>query len=325
VQVLGFIDLPSTSVRSVPQQLNNSTPQVLCNKQDSDSLAGYVDMTWEVTDQFSLSGGYRHHARRAFLDGPHAGRVRHPRRQPEQRQPVVAGFQRPDAGRQLQSTRAASSSTRTRPASATCPRPGQSRAGAWSAPTSSQTLFGYATISEGYKAGGYNDQTGTSGLMVSALTRPSIPEFATNYEIGMKWESDDNRFRFNPTVFYTKYKDAQRAVNIITEQNGRRQFQETVFYNAAEVEAKGIELEFQAQLTDASVSARRLRTWMRPTTSSSSSQPGLTDPASGARSCRSSATSPGCRCRARLSTWADRSRASTPWTWRRAVASRFGA
>ena len=44
---------------------------------------------------------------------------------------------------------------------------------------------------DGYKAGGYNDQTGTSGLMVSELTRPVDPEFATNYEIGMKWESED--------------------------------------------------------------------------------------------------------------------------------------
>ena len=38
-------------------------------------------------------------------------------------------------------------------------------------------------------------------------------------------------------------------MNILTEKNGA-QFQETVFYNAAEVEAKGIELEFQAALTD---------------------------------------------------------------------------
>ena len=111
-------------------------------------------------------------------------------------------------------------------------------------------LFGYATISEGYKAGGYNDQTGTSGLMVSELTRPVDPEFATNYEIGMKWESEDSRFRVNPTVFFTTYDDAQRAVNILTVNEAGATFQETVFYNAAEVEAKGLELEFQAAITD---------------------------------------------------------------------------
>jgi iron complex outermembrane receptor protein len=39
-------------------------------------------------------------------------------------------------------------------------------------------------------------------------------------------------------------------VNIITVNSAGATFQETVFYNAAEVEAKGIELEFQAALTD---------------------------------------------------------------------------
>ena len=48
-------------------------------------------------------------------------------------------------------------------------------------------------------------------------------------------------------MFYTKYEDAQRAVNIITENASGATFQETVFYNAAEVEAKGVELEFQAR------------------------------------------------------------------------------
>ena len=51
-------------------------------------------------------------------------------------------------------------------------------------------------------------------------------------------------------MFFTKYEDAQRAVNIITENQAGATFQETVFYNAAEVEAKGVELEFQALLTD---------------------------------------------------------------------------
>ena len=59
--------------------------------------------------------------------------------------------------------------------------------------------FSYLTVSRGYKAGGYNDQTGTSGLMVSELTRPVDPEFATNYELGFKFETADNRLRFNPS------------------------------------------------------------------------------------------------------------------------------
>jgi iron complex outermembrane receptor protein len=61
VQVLGFIDLAlDFGQLGLPQQFNNSTPSVLCNAQDSDSLAGYVDLTFDVTDKFQLGGGYRY-------------------------------------------------------------------------------------------------------------------------------------------------------------------------------------------------------------------------------------------------------------------------
>jgi outer membrane receptor protein involved in Fe transport len=61
VQVLGFIDLalPFASL-GLPAQFNNNTPQVLCNQQDSDSLAGYVDATYDLTDKLSIGGGFRY-------------------------------------------------------------------------------------------------------------------------------------------------------------------------------------------------------------------------------------------------------------------------
>ena len=166
VQVLGFIDLAfDLQVRSARRNRpNNNTPQVLCNKQDSDSLAGYIDATWDVTDQFSLSGGYRE----TRDERSWAGRtqVGFDMLDDNTRNgvAVVAGLQRSAAGRQLQaSTRAASSSTRTHRASKTCRRPGPSRAGvSWVRTSSPTTSFAYGTISHGYKAGGYNDQTGTS-------------------------------------------------------------------------------------------------------------------------------------------------------------------
>jgi iron complex outermembrane recepter protein len=282
VQVLGFIDLAfDLGSIGAPQQLNNSTPQVLCNKQDSDSLAGYIDATWEVTDQFSLSGGYRmtrderSWAGRTQVgfdlldDNLNNGSLSWQ----DFNDPMQAGnFNRFPGGIIVNERTPGFGNL-----SETWTEPSWRVVGSYKF---TDKLFGYATISEGYKAGGYNDQTGTSGLMVSALTRPVDPEFATNYEVGMKWESEDSRFRFNPTVFYTEYKDAQRAVNILTEQNGA-QFQETVFYNAAEVEAKGLELEFQAALTD----NFRIRAQASYLDASYNEfiidQPGLSDPASG--------------------------------------------
>jgi iron complex outermembrane receptor protein len=66
----------------------------------------------------------------------------------------------------------------------------------------------------------------------------------------MKWESEDHTIRFNPTIFFTEYEDAQRAVNIPAIKPDGSSFQETVYYNAAKVEAKGVEVEFQALITD---------------------------------------------------------------------------
>ena len=64
VQVLGFIDLAfDCGARwACRSSLNNSTPQVLCNQQDSDSLAGYVDVTLDVTDKFQIGGRLPLHA-----------------------------------------------------------------------------------------------------------------------------------------------------------------------------------------------------------------------------------------------------------------------
>ncbi|MBU6212294.1 MAG: TonB-dependent receptor [Gammaproteobacteria bacterium] len=249
VQLLGFIDLALPfAALGLPAQFNNNTPQVLCNQQDSDSLAGFVDLTYQVSDKFQLGAGFRH----TKDEREWAGRTqvgfgaldpKNPNLTAAQLgNPLAAGdFTRYPGGQIVNaSTKGFENLQRS-----------------WSEPSWRLTgsyqwtdsLFSYLTISRGYKAGGYNDQTGTSGLMVPSLTRPVDPEYATNYEFGLKFESEDGRFRFNPTVFSTLYEDAQRAVNIITKKGGA-DFQETVFYNAAEVKSQGIELEMQALVTD---------------------------------------------------------------------------
>ena len=249
VQLLGFVDLivDFGALGNPNQQFFNSTPQVLCNQQDSDSLAGYVDATYDVTEKFQVGAGFRYtRDERSWagrtqvffsqLDPSNPGLVAE-----DLNKPLDAGnFNRFPGGEIVNSS-----------------TPGfENLEETWEEPSWRVTgsylfnddLFSYLTVSRGYKAGGYNDQTGTSGLMVPSLTRPVDPEFATNYELGFKYEAPSGRWRVNPTVFFAEYEDAQRAVNIITEKDGA-QFQETVFYNAAEVEAKGVEIEFQALLT----------------------------------------------------------------------------
>jgi iron complex outermembrane receptor protein len=282
VQVLGFIDLAlDLGQLGAPQQLNNNNPSVLCNQQDSDSLAGFVDLTFDVTDKFQIGAGYRYtkdkkewqgRTQVAFDlldDNLNNGSLS----VDDFSDPLQAGnFGKYPGGVYVNSSTPGFGNLKTE----------------WSEPSWRITgsykfndqIFSYLTVSRGYKAGGYNDQTGTSGLMVSELTRPVDPEFATNYELGFKFESENQRLRFNPTIYYTEYDDAQRAVNIITERGGA-QFQETVFYNAAKVTAKGVELELQALITD----AFRIRAQASYLDAQYDEfiidQPGLTDPASG--------------------------------------------
>jgi iron complex outermembrane receptor protein len=250
IQVLGFVDLtiPSGVIFGDPQFFNNN-PQLLCNRQKSTSVAGFLDGTWQVTDEFTIGAGFRYTEDQKEWSGRTQVFV-----------PVLSG--NPAAPTTLaQLGRVINGAYFDRfPGGQIVDKntPGFGNLDTtWSEPSWRVTasykftdeLFSYATISRGYKAGGYNDQTGTSGLLVPELTRPVDPEFATNYEIGFKTQWLDNRIRFNPAFFWVKYSDAQRAANIQAVQNGAA-FQETVFYNAAKVTSKGVELEFQALVTD---------------------------------------------------------------------------
>jgi iron complex outermembrane recepter protein len=281
VQLLGFVDLiVDFGALGFPiQQFYNSSPQVLCNQQDSDSLAGYVDATFDVTEKFQLGAGFRYtQDKRSWagrtqvfffqLDPSNPGLVAE-----DLNKPLDAGnFSKYPGGVIVDSSTPGFENLKK-----TWEEPSWRVTGSYQF---NEDLFSYLTVSRGYKAGGYNDQTGTSGLMVPSLTRPVDPEFATNYELGFKYEAPSGRWRINPTVFFTEYEDAQRAVNIITEKDGA-EFQETVFYNAAEVESKGVEIEFQALLT----SNFRIRAQASFLDAEYKSfiidQPALTDPVSG--------------------------------------------
>lgn len=249
VQVLGFIDLALPfAALGLPAQFNNNTPQVLCNKQDSSSLAGYADLTFKASDKMTFGAGFRYTKdEREWAGRTQVGLSALDPRNPgltaaQLGSPLSAGDFAKYPGGQIVNASSPGFSNLKRSWS----EPSWRLTGSYQV---SDALFSYLTVSRGYKAGGYNDQTGTSGLMVPSLTRPVNPEYATNYELGLKFESADGRLRFNPTVFNTKYEDAQRAVNIITRKGGA-DFQETVFYNAAEVKSRGVELEMQALLTD---------------------------------------------------------------------------
>ena len=73
----------------------------------------------------------------------------------------------------------------------------------------------FATISQGYKSGGYNTRLTVNGTAATGFVTPAFAlepfdeEKNINYEIGMKSDLLDGRMRFNSSVFYYVYKDLQ--------------------------------------------------------------------------------------------------------------------
>ena len=101
-------------------------------------------------------------------------------------------------------------------------------------------LMVYATISTGFKSGGF---TGTATTAETATTAFD-PEEATNYELGVKLDLFDRRLRLNSSAFYVDYKDLQVTRFFQPVGSG---FGEFITENAANAEIKGIEVELTAR------------------------------------------------------------------------------
>lgn len=99
----------------------------------------------------------------------------------------------------------------------------------------SDSALVYASVSQGYKSGGW-----TTRATAPILEAPAFEEEeATSYELGLKLNG--NSFRVNTALFFTDYENLQ-----ITVQRGLSPF----FENAGESEIKGIEIDFEWLPTD---------------------------------------------------------------------------
>lgn len=104
----------------------------------------------------------------------------------------------------------------------------------------------YLAQDKGWKSGGVNREFSTcarGGPCLPADDAIWDPEIAYNYEIGMKTQWLDNTLRVNGAIFYTKFDDFQVSENIPAAVT-------VLVSNAAEVEAKGIEVDFTGIVTD---------------------------------------------------------------------------
>ncbi len=102
----------------------------------------------------------------------------------------------------------------------------------------------YASVSTGFKAGGYNRGSqaypGADSLVVFK------PETVTAYEIGWKADLFDNRARLNVAAFYYDYKDLQQAQTYVNDAGTITN--QTI--NATSANVWGIEAEGETLLGD---------------------------------------------------------------------------
>jgi iron complex outermembrane receptor protein len=251
LQVLGFLDLlgvgTSTSTlltgAADPTFFDNN-PQVLCNKQRAHNWALFFDTTINLTDKLSLAGGFRWTSEHKRWAGRNQVFI--------QFLPNQAVFDPSFTWQDLRKPLNALDFKRF-------PDGVVRDHHSWGEPTGRVTLsydvaegvFTYLSYAHGFKSGAYNDQTGTSGAPITAASAaPTDPEIADSGELGVKLDLLDKRLRLNLAGFYVRYKDAQRDIVATFTNPFGGTFQETRFFNAAEVRAGGIEAELDALITD---------------------------------------------------------------------------
>jgi iron complex outermembrane receptor protein len=105
----------------------------------------------------------------------------------------------------------------------------------------------YASVSTGYKAGGFNDGcvVGTPGATGCSLTGNQLyysPETLTAYEAGFKFRLLDNKVRLNASIFHYDYQGLQ-----LTQTSGNPPASLTKNAGAAKVD--GLELEMTVHLS----------------------------------------------------------------------------
>lgn len=107
----------------------------------------------------------------------------------------------------------------------------------------SDTVMVYAKTARGFRGGGQN----LRGTATAASFDAFGPETATDYEIGIKAETSDSRFRVNAAAYTTSYEGIQRSVITADPDTG---VVISSVRNAAEATINGLEIEAWAALSD---------------------------------------------------------------------------
>ena len=100
----------------------------------------------------------------------------------------------------------------------------------------------YATVSTGFRSGGFN-----AGVFVNPLLQGSFgPEDVTAYEIGSKNRFFDNKVQLNLSIYRNEFSDLQVQNQFLVPAAGGGFTTTSIILNAARAHSQGIEVELQA-------------------------------------------------------------------------------
>ncbi|EWH08348.1 TonB-dependent receptor [Catenovulum agarivorans DS-2] len=97
-------------------------------------------------------------------------------------------------------------------------------------------VYTYMRYAQGYKSGGFQGVAPTK----ADAEKGFAPEYADNYEIGVKSDWWRNQLRLNAAVFYTDYQNLQ----VLLQRQSQAPVSPISVENAAAASSKGIELEW---------------------------------------------------------------------------------
>lgn len=231
-QAVGFLDF--FGLEGVPPGYFNNNALVLCNSQDANALAGFFDGTYDLSDKVHVTAGVRYtNEKKTWMGRPRVSFGE------------LDGAPDPYALNELLD---ASDFERF-------PTGVVKNEKSWNEPTyrinvaydvSDDTMV-YGGYTRGFKSGGYNDQLGTQLNPITSLAAaPTEPEKADSYEAGFRTAFDNRKGTLSLTGYHVTYSDAQRTFNVSFPGGG----QETLFFNAAKMEVKGVEFEASYKLTE---------------------------------------------------------------------------
>ena len=189
---------------------NNGQTQV------TESIAVFASVDWFVTDQWTITAGFRWtEEEKDFVGGASA-----PGYYPDRGEPWP-GIYNP--------TPYSAKWDETTPKLGVRYQP-------------NDNLMYYASYSEGFKSGGFFARQANYDIYAGYE-----PEYVKNYEFGWKSTLQDGRAIFNGAIFKSEYDDKQESILIPVNLANVA----TVIRNAASMEMTGFELELMYQVTEA--------------------------------------------------------------------------